>query len=114
VWLDTAERQNDLVALSKAVEALQPTAVSAAASGETLTLYGRAMLLSGDAPAAERTLLRAAETLPVDPAALRYLADAAEQLGHTPIARDALLRYVALAGDEALDSAMSQRLARLR
>ena len=114
VWLETAELQNDLVALSKAVEALQPTAVSATASGETLTLYGRAMLLAGDAPAAERSLLRAAEAMPVDPAALRYLADAAEQLGHTPIARDALLRYAALAGDEALDSAVSQRLARLR
>jgi len=114
VWLETAELRNDLVALNKAIEALQPTTVSATASGETLTLYGRAMLLSGDAPAAERMLLRAAATMPVDPAAFRYLADAAEHLGHTPIARDALLRYVALTGDGAVDSTVARRLARLR
>ena len=114
VWLDTAELRNDPVALSKAIEALQPPATSATASGETLTLYGRAMLLSGDAPVAERALLLAAGKTPVEPAAFRYLADAAERLGHTPIARDALLRYVALAGDGPVDSAIAQRLARLQ
>ena len=115
VWLDTAELRNDPVALSKAIEALQPPATSATASGETLTLYGRAMLLSGDAPVAERALLLAAGKTPVEPAAFRYLADAAERLGHTPIARDALLRYVALAGDgPPVDSAIAQRLARLQ
>ena len=114
VWLDTAELRNDPVALSKAIEALQTPAASATASAETLTLYGRAMLLSGDAPVAERALLLAAGRTPVEPAAFRYLADAAEQLGHTPIARDALLHYVALAGDGPVDSAIARRLARLR
>ena len=114
VWLEAAELRNDHVALDKAIEALQPRAASAAASGETLTLYGRAMLLSGDASVAERALLQAAGRTPVEPAAFRYLADAAERLGHIPIARDALLRYVALAGDGAVDAAVAQRLARLR
>ena len=114
VWLEAAELRSDPIALSKAIEALQPSATSATASGETLTLYGRATMLSGDAPAAERALLLAAEKTPVEPAAFRYLADAAERLGHTPIARDALLHYVALVGEEAVDSAIAQRLARLR
>lgn len=114
VWLEAAELRNDPVALNKAIEALQPPAASATASGDTLTLYGRAMLLSGDAPAAERALLLAAGKAPVEPAAFRYLADAAEQLGHTPIALDALRRYVALTGEGTVDSATAQRLARLR
>ena len=113
VWLEAAELRNDLVALGKAIEALEPIAASATASGETLTLYGRAMLLSGDAPGAERALLQAAGHAPVDPAVFRDLADAAERLGHIPIARGALLRYVALAGNE-VDSAVAQRLARLQ
>ncbi len=99
VWLEAAELRNDSVALDKAIEALQPRAASAAASGETLTLYGRAMLLSGDASVAERALLLATGKAPVESAAFRYLADAAERLGHIPIARDALLHYVALAGE---------------
>ena len=114
VWLETAELRNDPVALNKAIEALQPTAASATASGETLTLYGRAMLLSGDASVAERALLQATGRTPVEPAAFRYLADAAERLGHVPIARDALLRYVALIGEGDVDPATLTRLARLQ
>lgn len=114
VWLEAAELRNDRVALSKAIEALQPTAASATASGETLMLYGRAMLRSGDARAAERILLQAVGKPPVEPAAFRYLADAAERLGHLPVARDALLRYVALAGEGDVDQATTQRLARLQ
>ena len=114
VWLEDAELRNDRVALSKAIEALQPTAASATASGETLTLYGRAMLLSGDARVAERVLLQAVENPPVEPAAFRYLADAAERLGHSPVARDALLRYVALAGEGDVDPATAARLSRLQ
>ena len=114
VWLESAELRNDRVALSKAIEALQPTATAATASGETLTLYGRAMLLSGDARLAERTLLEAVGKPPVDVTAFRYLADAAERLGHLPVARDALLRYVALVGESDVDPAALTRLARLQ
>ena len=114
VWLESAELRNDRVALSKAIEALQPTATAATASGETLTLYGRAMLLSGDARLAERTLLEGVGRPPVDVTAFRYLADAAERLGHLPVARDALLRYVALVGESDVDPAALTRLARLQ
>jgi predicted Zn-dependent protease len=96
VWLDAAERSHDQVALSKALEALQPTAIAANASSETLMLYGRALWLSGDATGAERALQQAASRWPVDPMAFRYLADAAERLGHTALAQDALHRYEAL------------------
>ncbi|MBF8301573.1 MAG: hypothetical protein HW394_1943 [Acidobacteria bacterium] len=109
----TLGRANDRVALIKAIEALQPTASSATASGETLTLYGRAVLLAGDARLAERTLLQAVGKPPVEPATFRYLADAAERLGHLPAARDALLRYVALAGEDEVDQATAERITRL-
>jgi tetratricopeptide (TPR) repeat protein len=114
VWLEAAGPQDDRVALNKAIEALQVHATSAGASGETLMLYGKAMLRSGNAPVAERSLLQAAEQTPVDRAVFLDLAEAAEQLGHTPLAVDALRRYLALGEDTADDSTVSQRLARLQ
>jgi tetratricopeptide (TPR) repeat protein len=99
VWLDMAEDRDDRVALDKAIEALQPHATAADASTDALTLYGRAMLLSGDATGAERALLRATSRAPVDPVAFRYLADAAERSGHRADARHARVRYAALVGD---------------
>jgi len=114
VWLDAAEPRNDRVALSKAIEALQPIAAAATASSEALALYGRAMLLSGDARAAERLLLQAADRPPVDPETFRRLADASQRLGHLAVARDALLRYVALADERDVDPATTARLANLQ
>ena len=114
VWLDAAEPRNDRVALSKAIEALAPLAASANASSEVLALYGRAMLLSGDAPSAERILLEAADRPPVDPETFRRLADASQRLGHLAVARDALLRYVALADERDIDPATAARLAVLQ
>ncbi|HLG54786.1 MAG TPA: tetratricopeptide repeat protein [Vicinamibacterales bacterium] len=96
VWLESADGQRDPVALGKAIEALQPAAALAGAASETLTLYGRALSLSGNAVAAERTLLQAVTKLPVDPLAYRYLSDVARRLGHSSIARDAATKYAAL------------------
>jgi tetratricopeptide (TPR) repeat protein len=96
VWLESADGQRDPVALGKAIEALQPAATLASAASETLTLYGRALSLSGNAVAAERTLLQAVTKLPVDPLAYRYLSDVARRLGHTSVARDAATKYAAL------------------
>ena len=96
VWLETAETRNDRVALSKAIGALQPTAARATASSEALALYGRALFLSGEIGGAERTLQEATTRMPVEPLAFRYLAAAADRLGHVAPARDALRRYVAL------------------
>jgi tetratricopeptide (TPR) repeat protein len=94
VWLDQAPARTD--ALPKAIEALLPVAASGAASSEILTLYGRALILSGNPAAAERALAQATTQLPVDPAGFLYLATAAEQQGHLAEARQALIAYVGL------------------
>jgi tetratricopeptide (TPR) repeat protein len=99
VWLQVAESQGDRIALNKAIEALAPAATWPNATSSTLTLYGRALNLSGDPAAAERALRRATLQFPVDPSAFAYLADAAERLGHTQVARDASAHYAALVAD---------------
>jgi len=99
VWLDIAQARHDRVALNKALEALQ-SAAGNDNSSEALTLFGRALLLSGDAPTAERMLQDATHKQPIDPLAFYYLADAAERRAHYADARQALLDYAALRGDE--------------
>jgi tetratricopeptide (TPR) repeat protein len=100
VWLTSAEARHDRVALTKALEALEPAAARANASSDTLTLYGRALILSGRIDAAERVLQQATSVWPVEPLAFFYLSDAAERRGHVSAARDALASYVALVDDE--------------
>jgi predicted Zn-dependent protease len=46
-------------------------------------------------------LQQATARLPVDPLAFYYLADAAERRAHHAVARQALVNYVALAGEDA-------------
>jgi tetratricopeptide (TPR) repeat protein len=96
VWLQAAQARDDRIALSKAVEALEAALTAADPSSEALALFGRAVYLSGDVEAAEQTLLEAVDRMPVEPIAFVYLADAAERLGHTGAARDALVSYRAL------------------
>jgi len=100
VWLDTAEARKDRVALSKALAALEGVAGDGSASSEALTLYGRALLMSGDLAGAHRALERAAQALPVEPSSLLSLATTAERLGRVSVCRDALVRYAALVGDD--------------
>jgi len=114
VWLQDAERRNDRVALGKAIEALQPTAVAATAPPAALMLYGRALFLGGNHAAAERFLLQATARAPVEPAAFRYLADAAERLGHVAQAQEALRRYIALVGENDVEPAITDRLQRIQ
>ncbi len=95
VWLRIAVDTGDRVALRKALEALR-TAVVRGGSSRELALYGRALLVAGDTPAALRSLREASTKLPVAPATLLDLATAAERLGDRQTARDALQRYVAL------------------
>jgi tetratricopeptide (TPR) repeat protein len=96
IWLTSAEAQQDRVALGKAIEALQPAAARAGAASETRALYGRALALSGNMVAAERMLLQAVATVPVDPSAYRYLAEVARRLGHAAVAKDAAAKYAIL------------------
>lgn len=113
VWLQSAESQNDSAALRKAVEALETGASRATATNETLSLYGRALFLTGDFDTAERTLQRATIRLPVDPLALRYLSLAAERLGHVAIGRNALIQYVSLLDDVDAKMAAAAHIAEL-
>jgi tetratricopeptide (TPR) repeat protein len=99
VWLEIAQSRHDRVALNKALEALEG-AVGSDDSSEALMLFGRALLLTSDAETAERMLQDATLKQPVDPLAFVYLADAAERLGHYADARQAVLDYAALRGDE--------------
>jgi tetratricopeptide (TPR) repeat protein len=101
VWLERAQAKNDRVDLSKALEALERVASSSGATSELLTLYGRALLLDGEADVAERTLQQATARYPVDAGAFPELAQAAETLGHIEIARQALIDYLDIVGDSA-------------
>jgi len=112
VWLASAEANEDGIALSKAIQALEAAAARANASSDTLTLYGRALILSGRMQSAERVLQQATTVWPVEPTAFFYLADAAERRGHVAAAHDALASYVALSDDEQKEQ-LAGRLATL-
>jgi tetratricopeptide (TPR) repeat protein len=88
------------VALAKAVEALGQAAGHSDASGETLAELGRAWQLAGDRQAAERAYRQAVARLPVSPDAYLHLADVVDDDGRYHDARDALLKYAVLVGDE--------------
>jgi tetratricopeptide (TPR) repeat protein len=112
IWLEAAQARSDQVELSKAIEALE-LAIDRDGSSEAYTLYGRALLLASDKAYAETVLRQAAGKRPADPLAFYYLAEAAERLGRIEPARDALLDYVAIAGDEQDDrrrAALSARI----
>jgi tetratricopeptide (TPR) repeat protein len=98
LWLDAVDADREVTALDRALRSLAPVAERPDATSETLTLYGRALLLSGRVSAAERALRRALEQSPVDPMAFAYLAQAARRLGRSEQAREALLQYNALTG----------------
>ena len=106
VWLETAAAHNDRVALIKALEALQPVASRPDATSDTLTLYGRALFLSGTMDEAERTLEQATSRFPANPVAFLYLSAAAERRGHVTAAREALTKHLGLVGDHPTDPAL--------
>jgi len=112
VWLTSAEAHDDAVALSKAIQALEAAAARANASSDTLTLYGRALILSGRIQTAERVLQQATTVWPVEPTAFLHLADAAERRGHVAAAHDALASYMALSDDQDKEQ-LADRLAAL-
>jgi tetratricopeptide (TPR) repeat protein len=97
-WLDTAELPSSRPdALPKALAALARVSSSENAGSGALTLYGRALLLSGQDEAAERALRRAVQAFPVDPDAFGALALASWRLGRSQAVRDALADYETLA-----------------
>jgi tetratricopeptide (TPR) repeat protein len=115
VWLERAQARRDRVDLSKALGALQE-AVGADDSSEAFMLFGRALLMTSDDEIAERMLQQATEKLPADPLAFYYLAEASERRGHLDAARQAILDYYALEGDQQdprRRSALARRIADL-
>jgi tetratricopeptide (TPR) repeat protein len=100
VWLMSAQRHGDRVALRKALEALGQATRRSDASSDTFAELGRAYLLAGDRGAAERALRQAVAKLPVPPDAYLQLADVTGHDGRIQDARDALLNYATLIGDE--------------
>lgn len=113
VWLTGAQRRGDRIALNKALEALQQAASRSDASSETFAELGRAWSLAGDMPAAERALRQAVARLPVPPDAYLQLADVTVRDGRIQDARDALLKYATLVGDEKPLADVSTRIADL-
>jgi cellulose synthase operon protein C len=100
VWLDAAEARADDVALKKAIEALSTAASHSDVDSATLTDLARAWQIAGDTNAAERTLRRAVARLPVEPDAYLRLGRLAGAAGRAQEARDALIRYATLVGDD--------------
>ncbi len=113
VWLTSAQRRGDRVALNKALEALQRAAGRSDASSDTFADLGRAWSLAGDRQAAERALRQAVARLPVPPDAYLQLADVTVRDGRLQDARDALLKYATLVGDEKPLADVSTRIADL-
>jgi tetratricopeptide (TPR) repeat protein len=111
VWLTQAQRRGDRVALNKALEALQLAAQRADATSDTFAELGRAWLLAGDRPAAERALRQAVGRLPVPADAYLHLADVTSRDGRIQDARDALLKYATLIGDERSLAGVATRIA---
>ena len=100
VWLTSAQRRGDRVALGKAIEALTEAATHSGASSDTFAELGRALVMSGDTRGAERALRQSVAKLPVPPEAYLQLADITARDGRIQDARDALLKYATLIGDE--------------
>ena len=101
VWLAMAETHHDRPdAIGKALEALARAASAPTATSEVKTLDGRALFDDHQLDAAEQVLQQATERFPVEPAAFSSLAVVSEQLKHYEAARDALVSYNALVGDD--------------
>lgn len=111
VWLTEAQRRGDRVALNKAVEALGQAAGRTDATSETFAELGRALLLAGDRQAAERALRQAMAKLPVPPDAYLQLAEVTARDGRIQDARDALLKYATLVGDDKPLTAVATQIA---
>jgi tetratricopeptide (TPR) repeat protein len=113
VWLQDAEARNDRLSLNKALEALERASAGTDTSSETLALFGRALLQDGQLDRAEQVLQLATTRFPVDATAFFYYADAAERLKHLDAARQALIDFAALQGDDEQAAERAERIASL-
>jgi superkiller protein 3 len=111
VWLERP--REDRAFLSKARKALERVASSPDATSEMLTLYGRALLQEGDVEGAEHALQQATHRFPVDPQGLALFATTSERQNHLEPAREALIQYGALIGNEIDFAPRAARIASL-
>lgn len=111
VWLERP--REDEAFLRKAREALERVVSGPAATSESYTLYGRALLESGEAEQAERAFLQATTQFPVDPSAFLLYASAAEKQNHLDGARGALIQYGSLIANDADFAERAARIASL-
>ncbi len=115
VWLEAGDARSDRIAWMKAVEAAR-RATERTSSSEAQLMLGRAWYRLGDTRQAVRALQTATQRPPVADGAFAALADAAERAGRLTVARDALLRDIALRGDVgegAVGAARASRVAGL-
>lgn len=96
IWLEGADVRHDRVSLNKALEALDRAVRAPAAGSEAFTLYGRALLFAGDQTGAQTAFEQALRKSPIDPEAYREMASLARRRGDLRLARDSLVRYLAL------------------
>ncbi len=113
MWLEAAESRHDRNALNKALNALSSAVRGPTATSQGFTLYGRALVLAGDLAGAQQAFDQALQKTPVDPVAYRETAFVAQRRGDVALARDALVRYLAIATDPAEIAATRERLADL-
>ena len=113
VFLARAERTLDRPSAVRALAILTTAPLDTLETSERAALMGRAQYLSGDWAPAERTLISAVRTAPVDVEAFGFLADAAERLGHDTAALDALANLDALLGDTVSAASRAARARRM-
>ncbi len=113
VWLEHAVATGDQVAIQKGLEASRQAGTAGTFDRSLMTLTGLAWMKVHEPRRALRLFEQATAELPVEPVAYAHLADAAEQLGMWTVARNALRRADALAGDEASSATSRTRLLRL-
>jgi Flp pilus assembly protein TadD len=113
VWLQAADARDDRLAFKKALEALDRIGTDPRATSDALTLYGRALLRDGQLERAEQVLQQATTRYPLDPSSFTYYAAVAERMNHLDAARQALIDYGALAGDDAQALPRATRIAAL-
>jgi tetratricopeptide (TPR) repeat protein len=111
VWLERP--REDRAFLGKARQALERVTSSPAATSEVLTLYGRALLQAGDVEGAEHALQQATHRFPIDPQSLMLLASTSERQNHFASAREALIQYGALTGNDTDFTSRATRIASL-
>ncbi len=113
IWFEAADVRHEPGALIKALEALDSAVRAPDARSEAFTLRGRAQLLAADSNGAQQSFEQALRRTPVDPVAYREIGALAERRGDVALARDSLVRYLALTTSDRDTRQLPERIADL-